>query len=211
MPEPRLEGELIALFKDGNRKALQHIYDLHYKTLCYFANKLIMDQPQAEDIVADSYVKLWNLRGNFDTLVNIRAFLYITVRNACFNFLRQAKRITTAQQEMLYLLQTESEQIEFQEIEASLLDKIYAEIEVLPKQCREVFKLFYLAQMNTTEIAQHMKLSRNTVQNHKIRATKLLRTAFLKKNLLPVLVLCSSLNKFTPYYAAGLATLFGFS
>lgn len=208
MPEPNPEGELIALFRSGDRKALQHLYTLHYKTLCYFANKLILNTPQAEDIVADSYVKLWNLRSNFDTLVNIRAFLYITVRNACFNFLRQSKRITAAQEEMLYLLQHDSDKIQFTEIEASLLDKIYAEIESLPKQCREVFKLFYLQQLSTTEIAQRMNLSRNTVQNHKIRATKLLRTAFLKRNLLPVIVFCASVHKFSPYYTA---LLLGFS
>lgn len=208
MPEPKPEGELIALFRSGDRKALQQLYKLHYKTLCYFANKLVLDLPQAEDIVADSYIKLWNLRSNFDTLINIRAFLYITVRNACFNFLRQSKRITAAQEEMLYLLQNESDNIQFSEIEASLLDKIHAEIESLPKQCREVFKMFYLQQLTTTEIAERMNLSRNTVQNHKIRATKLLRTAFLKRNLLPVIFLCASVHKFGPYYTA---LMLGFS
>lgn len=202
MPEQKQEGELIALFRSGDRKALQHLYTLHYKTLCYFANKLIIDLPQAEDIVADSYIKLWNLRSNFDTLINIRAFLYITVRNACFNFLRQAKRISAAQAEMLYLMQNESDKILFTEIEANLLDKIHAEIESLPRQCREVFKLFYLQQMTTTQIALEMNLSRNTVQNHKIRATKLLRTAFLKKNLLQVVVFCAGVHKFSPYYTA---------
>lgn len=208
MPEPKQEGEIIDSFRRGDKMAMEYLYALHFKTLCHFANKLILDLPQAEDIVADSYIKLWNIRSNFDTLVNIRAFLYITVRNACFNFLRQTKRTTAAQREILYLHRNESDLIEFSEIETSLLDKIYAEIESLPKQCREVFKLFYLQQMTTIEIARHMNLSRNTVQNHKIRATKLLRTALLKKNLFSVIV---SLHKFGPYYAAGLAGLLGFN
>lgn len=209
MPEPISEVELIAMFRRGERMALKHLYGLHYKTLCIFAARLVMERPQAEDIVADSYVKLWMLRMNFDTLTNIRAFLYITVRNACFNYLRHAKRITAAQKEMLYLLQNESEQLQFHEIEASLLDKIYGEIESLPKQCQQVFKLFYLERLSTSEIAERMRLSRNTVQNHKIRAVKLLRTALLKRNLLSSILLCGSLHKFNPYYAAGLAGLFG--
>lgn len=209
MPEPMTEGELIAMFRSGDREALKHLYGLHFKTLCYFAAKVVLDSQQAEDIVADSYVKLWTLRANFDTLTNIRAFLYITVRNACFNYLRHAKRMTAAQQEMLYLFQNDSQQLQFHEIEASLLDKIYGEIESLPKQCREVFKLFYLERLNTTEIAERMKLSRNTVQNHKIRAMKLLRTALLKRNLFSAILLYSSFHKFDPWYAALPAALLG--
>lgn len=205
MPEPISEGELVAMFRRSDRAALKHLYGLHYKTLCYFAANLVKDRQQAEDMVADSYVKLWTLRANFDTLTNIRAFLYITVRNACFNYLRQAKRMTAAQQEMLYLLQNESTQLQFHEIEASLLDKIYSEIESLPKQCKQVFKLFYIERLNTAEIASRMKLSRNTVQNHKMRAMKLLRTALLKKNLFSAIML----PKFNPWYAAGLAGLLG--
>lgn len=203
------EGDLIAMFRRGDRMALKNLYDLHYKTLCYFAANLVLDRPQAEDIVADAYVKLWAIRTNFDSLANIRAFLYITVRNASFNYLRYARRITAAQEEMLYLMQNDSAQVQFHEIEASLLDKIYGEIETLPKQCREVFKLFYLEKLTTTEIAERMKLSRNTVQNHKIRAMKLLRTALLKKNLLSIIFICESFNKFNPWYAAGLAGLMG--
>lgn len=209
MPEPILEGELVARFRNGDRMALKQLYGLHYKTLCVFAANLVQDRPQAEDIVADSFVKLYTLRTNFDTLTNIRAFLYITVRNACFNYLRQAKRLTAAREELLYLGQNESVQLQFHEIEASLLDKIYGEIETLPKQCKQVFKLFYLERLSTTEIALRMKLSRNTVQNHKLRAMKLLRTALLKRNLFSAILIVGSLHKFGPYYAAALAGLLG--
>ncbi len=193
MPGPIPEGELIVLFRRGDRLALKHIFGLYYKALCYFAVNLVSDQAQAEDIVADSFVKLWKLRKNFDTLTNVRAFLYITVRNASFNFLQHARRVTAAQREMLYLFQMDAQELHFHEIETSLLEKIYLEIESLPRQCREVFKLFYLERLDTTQIAKRMGLSRNTVQNHKIRAVKLLRTAFLKRNLLSVLILCEGL------------------
>jgi RNA polymerase sigma-70 factor (family 1) len=183
MPERMPEEDLIAMFRRGEKTALKQLYGLHYRILCHFAAGLIIDRSQAEDIVAEAYVKLYNLRTNFDTLTNIRAFLYITVRNACFNFLRHSKRISAAQEEMLYLLQNNGVELQFHEIEADLLDKIYLEIETLPKQCKQVFKLFYLERLTTTEIALRMKLSRNTVQNHKIRAMKLLRTTLLKRNL----------------------------
>jgi RNA polymerase sigma-70 factor (family 1) len=199
MPEPKPEWEVIALFHGGNKWAFQHVYGLHNKTLCYFAAHLTRNQQQAEEIVSDAFVKLFRLRQNFDSLTNIRAFLYITVRNASFNAIRQTKRLTKAQQELLYLMQNEADHQEFDEIETSLLEKVYVEIELLPKQCRQVFKLIFVDRMTTTEIAEQMNLSRNTVQNHKARAMKLLRTAFLKKKLLSTIIMYGSFNKIIPY------------
>jgi hypothetical protein len=47
------------------------------------------------------------------------------------------------------------------------------------------------------------------VQNHKIRAMRLLRTALLKRNLFSSILLCGGLQKFNPYFAAGLAGFLG--
>jgi RNA polymerase sigma-70 factor (family 1) len=207
--EPRPD-DLVASFRSGDKWALEQLYGMHNRTLCYFASSLTRNHELAEEIVSDTFIKLFRLRSNFDSLTNIRAFLYITVRNACFNAIRQSKRLTRAQEEMLYLMQNESDHQEFDDIETNLLQKIYEEIETLPRQCQQVFKLFYIHQMNTTEIAQHMKLSRNTVQNHKIRAVKMLRSAFLKKKLLMMAVVYTGVNKISPYLA-GLAGWLGIS
>jgi RNA polymerase sigma-70 factor (ECF subfamily) len=210
MPEPTPERDLIASFRNGDRWAMEYLYGLHNKTLCYFAATLTKNHEQAEEIVSDTFIKLFRLRLNFDSHTNIRAFLYITVRNACFNAIRLHKRITRAQQEMLYLMQNEADHQEFDDIETSLLEKVYAEIDMLPKQAQQVFKLIFVERKSTAEIAQIMNLSRNTVQNHRIRAMKLLRTALLKKKLFPLVVGYSSFCRISPYLA-GLAGWLGFS
>src|SRR5688572_16033049 len=129
--EPRPE-DLVASFRSGDKWAMEYLYGLHNRTLCYFASNLTRDRELAEEIVSDTFVKLFRLRSNFDSHTNIRAFLYITVRNACFNAIRQSKRLTKAQEEMLYLMQNESDHQEFDDIETSLLQKVYEEIETLP-------------------------------------------------------------------------------
>lgn len=210
MPVPTPERDLIASFRNGDRWAMEYLYGVHNKTLCYFAATLTKDHEQAEEIVSDTFIKLFRLRLNFDSITNIRAFLYITARNACFNAIRQRKRITRAQQEMLYLMQNQADHQEFDDIEMSLLQKVYAEIDLLPKQAQQVFKLIFVERKSTAEIAQLMNLSRNTVQNHRIRAMKLLRTALLKKKLFSVGLMSSGINKIVPYLA-GLAGWLGLS
>jgi RNA polymerase sigma-70 factor (family 1) len=210
MPKPRSDGELIAFFRKGDPMAFQEVHKLHYKTLCSFAANLIKDPQQAEELVSDAFIILFRRYQNFDTLINIRAFLYITVRNACFNAIRRNKQLTKAQKELLYLMQNEADHQEFDDIEFTVLEKVFAEIDQLPPQCQKVVKLIYLERMTTTQIAEQMGLSRNTIQNHKIRAVKLLRIAFLKKKLLSTFILYGSFNRISPYLA-GLAGWLGIS
>ena len=95
-------------------------------------------------------------------------------------------------------------------VQLSNLEKVYAEIDMLPKQAQQVFKLIFVERKSTAEIAQLMNLSRNTVQNHRIRAMKLLRIALLKKKLFPIVVGYATISRISPYLA-GLAGLLGFS
>jgi len=60
--------------------------------LYYFAKRFVLDRQDAEDIVAESFIKLWRLRENFDNPQSIKAFLFITTRNGCLDFLRASQR-----------------------------------------------------------------------------------------------------------------------
>ncbi|WEK18643.1 MAG: RNA polymerase sigma-70 factor [Candidatus Pedobacter colombiensis] len=170
-------------FRNGNNQALSHFFDLHYKPLSYFATRLTQDAMEAEDIVANCFVKLWKRHEDFQTVNNIKAFLYISCRNACLDHLKQLKRKTTAQEEYFKQLEESEETILFQIIEAEFLQLLNAEIQLLPEKCGEIFKLIYFDGKKTDEIAAELDLSVKTIRNHKARAVALLKTSFLKKGM----------------------------
>src|SRR5690606_26417589 len=93
-------------FRNGDEKAFAHFFDLHYKPLCYFALTITQDQQQGEDLVSECFLRLWNHRATFHTPSNIKAFLYIACKNACLNYLRNSKRLSSNQE--LYLAQLEN-------------------------------------------------------------------------------------------------------
>src|SRR5882762_10309268 len=147
--------ELISQFNRGNSRAYTTIYHLCAPSTYYFAKRFVDDRGVAEDITADTFIKLFRLHANFDNLTNIQAFLRITVRNACLNYLRDLKSKNRQKEDLLYLLtQHEENELAEDEYQAKLMQRINEEIEKLPKKCQHVFKLAYLEEMGNEEIAE---------------------------------------------------------
>lgn len=180
---------LMKSFRGGEEKAFSFVFDMHYKSLCYFANPITQDVQQAEDIVSECFFKLWTRRDSFQTSQNIKAFLYISCRNACINHLRNLKRRNAAQELYLSQLELAEDTVLYQLIEAEVLQVLTEEIEALPAKCRDVFKMIYIDNKKTDEIALLLDISVKTVRGHKARAIELLRTEMLKKGISAAVVL----------------------
>lgn len=175
----------IKKFTQGDTNAIRDVFGAFYRPLCYFATQLIGNQQEAEDIAIDSIIKLLEKRKDFDNLVNIKSFLFVTVRNACFDYLRSEQRHGRSHNELLYLQGEAEEQIENEMIKARVLQEIFVQVEKLPTQCRKIFKLIFYKGLSTAEIAQQMGLTARTVLNQKTRAINLLRSTLLNKDMLP--------------------------
>lgn len=185
MTKPLSDQDIIALFKRGEHAAFDYLFKLHYRALVYYGSQLVGDEQEAEDVVVETFVKLLRKRADFDNLQDIRSFLFTSVRNACYDYLRYMQRHETSHQELIYLTGKEEITDDLEMIKAKVLQEIYNEIENLPTQCQKVFKYVFLHGLTTEQIAAEMNISPQTVLNQKTRALNLLRLSLLKKNLLP--------------------------
>ena len=179
MQQPDID-KIILQFKKGDSNALTYVFNLYSKALCYFADKLIANKQEAEDIVTENFLKLWQRHENFDNFQGIKAFLYIAVRNHCFDFLKKNRKRTSAGKEIQYLYDDADlfqEEVVRREAEAKLLQSISREVEALPKKCRTVFKMVFYHGLNTATISKQMGISKQNVLNQKTRALQLLRMA----------------------------------
>ncbi|TCC97174.1 RNA polymerase sigma factor [Pedobacter hiemivivus] len=122
----------VQCFKQGDPDALAYFFDLHYKALCYFAERLIGDEAEAEDIVADCFLKLWKGDRQIETAQNVKAFLYISCRNACMDYFRKLKVKTAAQEYTYRQLEHGEEGIFYEVVKTDVMEILAAEIESLP-------------------------------------------------------------------------------
>ena len=183
------EMELLQKVARGDQEAFRVIFGRHYRALCFFATSVVTDAQEAEDIVQDVFSRFWDKRADFPTTSAVKAFLYISTKNACLNHLKSKERRSEREKAFSYLHESDDPGA-FDTIlaETEIIRELYREIENLPAQCRRVFTLSYLEGRKNEEIALAMGVSYNTVRTQKLRALKLIRSALLKKNLLPALM-----------------------
>ncbi len=177
------EREIIDGLRAANETAIRALYELHYRPLCYFAEKLLNNKEEAEDVAAETFLKLVKKKQDFDNLTNIKSFLFTAARNACFDILRKTKRTDKSKKELEYLAQPDELFGDDEMIKAKVLQKIYAEVERLPGQCRLVFKSIFIEGKNTAVIASELGISTQTVLNQKTKALRTLRLKIYDEGL----------------------------
>ncbi len=183
MPSPRIYNdiEVISLFKTGEESAFHYIYEKFQPALFYQAYRLLDNQAEAEDVTADSFVKLWNARTSFESISAIGSWLKITTRNASLDILKRRKTVAEKNSRLFEAAKTADSEWTNEDLFAEALLEIYRQIELLPPKSREIFKQRYIHGLTNEEIAQKMAIHNQSVRDHLSRALKILRVEMLKK------------------------------
>lgn len=167
-------------FREGNKEAFRMVYDQMVRPLTYFVENIIRNQCDAEDIVANAFYKLFHAREGMRTFEHVKRWLYVIVRNEAIDYLRSRTRVKESQHDMAYLESGVDEHVETERVRSILLQDINREIDKLPRQRKTILRLYFFEQKNTTEIAELLKLSPQTVLNHKTKALDSLRKSSLR-------------------------------
>ena len=175
------EEILIANLHYGESEAFRKIFEEYHARLCFFASKLLPQGIAPEDVVQDTFIKLWEKRQEFDSIGSIQAFLYISVKNHCLNLFKHDKVVKKFSS--LPHQEVQEEIIMSRIMEAEVLEKVYKALETLPEGCQNVLQLSYFEGLKNREVAAYLRISVNTVKTQKKRALSLLRIAFKATSL----------------------------
>ena len=179
-------------FRNGDEETLKDVYHKYKTRLYYYATKLISNEQEAEEIVVDTFLKLWERHNNFSSIEKIESFIYKSTRNNCFDVLRRQKRHRSREENLIqYFSRNSQQQADDRLIQSQLMHILDEEIEKLAPQCKLVFKLGYIEKLSNDEISKELHVSINTVKTQKARALKQLRAALLKRDVLHLLVFIS--------------------
>lgn len=166
----------ILAFKNGEEKGFDYFFRELFPPLCFFANRLVNDRYDAEDIVSNAFIKIWEKHSIFNNAKNIRSYLYQIVRNDCFKFHQQQKRVTSIKKEIGYLSSIDLEDSYEEEIiRSEFFGEIYKALDILPNQCRKIFIMLYIQGKSVKEIAIELNLSPSTVKTQKARGIATLK------------------------------------
>ena len=159
------DAKLIAGLKAGDYESYRTLFRLHYARLVCFVNGIIEDRHAAEDLVQEAFVKVWLNRQKLDESLSIENYLYVLVKRAMLNFIRDRKFAEDISAEILQGISagnTTGEIVVANETKR----KIQSEVKKMPEQRRNVFRLSRDKGLSNKEIASQLKLSEKTVERH---------------------------------------------
>ena len=167
--------ELTRLLFSGDNKAFIEIYNRFQVLLYVYACKITMDKEEAEDIVQEVFIYLWDKRAAIVLKSSLSSYLYSAVRYKFFNLLdhkKIRKDYLQSFQDFLdrgeYITDNYIREKEF----SQLIEK---EIAALPNKMREIFELSRRQNLSRKQIAEKLDVSEKTVKNQINNALKILR------------------------------------
>jgi RNA polymerase sigma-70 factor, ECF subfamily len=179
------EKQVITQVVTGDLNTFEMVFRDYYKPLVRYGNTFLKDSDDAEDIVQQVFVSLWEKRDQLDIQTSIRAVLYKSVQNACLNKIKHLKVRTIYADEMKATAVYEDSSDSVQA--AELNERIQQAMESMPEQCGRIFKMSRFEQLRYQEIADQLGLSVKTIENQMGKALKIVREEL--KDYLPLLIL----------------------
>lgn len=186
MPEKSIHCETIKKLREGSYEAFDTLYNVYADSLYGFALLHTKSTVQAEDIVQDTFLKLWNMRESLSVEGSFKSMLFTIAKNHVIDIFRQ--QVNRANFED-YIAFCEDENL----LDNTSVEKVYyndfleklaiAKQKLTPAQ-RNIFELSREEGMSNTEIAAASNLSEQTVKNHLSAALKVLRAELGKYNFL---------------------------
>ncbi|MBX3252966.1 MAG: sigma-70 family RNA polymerase sigma factor [Chitinophagaceae bacterium] len=177
---------LLSAFQRGEIHARKIIFNTYFHPLCLFSERITGNILQSEDIVAEVFEKLMSAPHNFSAMARLKSFLYQSVHNASINYVIARKRYSAACNQVRYLAENEQydhEIVQNEIMRAELIHEIYMAMDKLPDKCGQIFKMIFVEDLSTVEIAEKLQINVQTVRTQKARAIELIRNLLIKKNL----------------------------
>ncbi|MDE1191175.1 MAG: sigma-70 family RNA polymerase sigma factor [Arachidicoccus sp.] len=160
------DAELLQQFRseETKEKAFTQIVKKYQEKLYWHIRRMVVDHDDADDVLQNVFIKVWNALGNFREDSRLYTWLYKIATNECLTFLDQQKRKSA---------------VHLDEVDSGLSNKIKADggfdanklewklqlaIQQLPEKQRVVFNLRYYEEMPYEEMSRILDTSEGALK-----------------------------------------------
>lgn len=171
---------------DMDEQLFKSFVEAYSGDLLYYARYLVRSKEEAEDIVSDVFVEVWQNRDKLAGIKKIKAWLLTVTHNKAASYLRKkAGSMTSVSWDELAAhtipdeLQTPDEQL----ISREEMTRINKAIDDLPPRCKQVFVLAKIEKLPYKEIATMLDISVKTINIHVAKALEHIATALRKESV----------------------------
>lgn len=168
--------ELLDLIRLGDKMAFSEIYGRYWKKVFTVASNKIGQLEEAEEIVQDIFISLWDRRESIIITTTLNAYLAVSVKYRVIKILAKRSlynKYADYNLNVVPILSNSTEDwLEFEELKS----RLELLVSNLPEKCRLVYKMSRENGMSQKQIAEEFCISEKTVEAHIGKALKVLRT-----------------------------------
>ncbi|HVW61355.1 MAG TPA: RNA polymerase sigma-70 factor [Puia sp.] len=172
------ERSLLQRLRLGENDAFLELYNIYHSALYNYVLRFVKIPAIAEDILQDTFLKIWEIRDRIDPDLSFKAYLYRICRNNVFKLVKKiAGDESLRLRVMLQFRQGVSDadlKVRWQQYEEIL----HTAIDQLPPQRQRVFMLCREEGLTYDQAAAELGISRNTVKEHMVLAMKFIKEYF---------------------------------
>lgn len=158
-------------------KSFETLFKTYFEPLVNFVNSRINHFENSEEIVQDTFTKMWENRDNLFIKTSVKSYLYQATKNTMIDFIRKSKSIHVDIDSINHVPIEEEKELDPYIIRAELEKALLK----LKDKNRLIFKLNKFEGLNYKEIAEHLNMSERGVEDNISRAVKTLKD-ILKEN-----------------------------
>lgn len=155
---------------------LKGLYDEYFESLRGFLYYKCGDIDVANDLVQETFIKIWNKRDDIQ-METVKSLLYTIARNLLMNHFSHEKVVQEHQKSAQMSAASNTTSPQFQMEEAEFERKLNAAIDSLPDDCREVFLMNRIDKLKYAEIAERLNLSVKAIEKRMSKTLSLLRNS----------------------------------
>ncbi len=167
--------ELFNAFRRGDDAAFALLYQQYAPVLVDYAAKRLTSLDEAQDLIQDLFVYIWERRSALDINQSVKAYLFLGLNRRIINHYRKdayrsryADQLKAMEERFFFGPDAFLEAKEMQRIVSDTLDG-------MPKKVQEIYRLSREEHLSNAEIAKRLGISEQTVKNQLSTAVTLLR------------------------------------
>jgi RNA polymerase sigma-70 factor (ECF subfamily) len=183
-PDTYIELLLLQQIAAGDEKAFRSLINIYNPVLFPGINRIVKDPEVSQDILQETYLRLWLYRDKMPTIENPRAWILKIAYRRALTFLQVSKNQFKIKEEISRHISSSHVEIEKSLDFNTLNNLVKTAVSRLPPQQKKVYQFSRVEGYSQNEIAEMMGLAPQTVKNTMGRALQFIRDHITKSGYL---------------------------
>jgi len=175
------DHNIIVQLQQDDPAAFESLFHLYHKRVYHFALGLLPSAQDAEEIVQNVFMAVWNQRRTMQISTSLLSYLYGIARHMVYTMIHEKMRQESFVNYFLSQKKEYSHITEDTVFYNDLLVRIQKLLSDLPERRREIFLLSRNEGLSYAEIAEKLGISENTVDTQIRHALNYLRNKIIEK------------------------------